>query len=328
MVIRPGDLGSVWHIALVRYRALGHARFSPPAEIGRLGRIWASGLGLSEEVAASTLPMMVDTAMPLVAGGGTAISLAALAVAFLSGFRPDVTSGCLLGAAIGLFLCLVVLPRRNFRRLHLAPVRWDELEALKGAQPTRTKEEASVPARKRSALLRVSEGLRGAAPRLPGDDLEREFLRLLQDVTDLRGFDSTTEAAVRSVVNALGEAVGSLPDPMHQNDVPSTATDAVSENDRRLARRLQVLRNDLMAELAAVRGLLPALTGEATGTTGTTGTERLAAVSTTARQVTSEAKAVLAARQDLAPELYPRLAAVYGHRAEPETERTARIEPR
>jgi hypothetical protein len=349
MEIKPQDLGARWHIAIVRHRTLGNARFSLPPHIGQLGRIWASGLELSENVAAATLPMMNDSAAPLVAAGGTGIALTAAVVSFLAGFNPEVVLGSLLIGGSGLFGCLIGVPRRNFRRLHLTPIRWDELEALKGTLPEKKQQPTSEPPRRKSKLLRVMEGLKGAAPRRPGDELEVEFLRFVQDVLDVRGLSPTAESEVRRVVRSIGEAVGSLPDPMLENDdvagmvnnaerlaeqARGESDSVVAEsllrqaeahltranaldNNRKLVRRTQVLQEELVAQVRAVRSLLPTLGDQSVSAATDFG--RLVSVAATVQSIASEASSVAQARQELAMELYPRLAPVNIHRSSTES---------
>src|SRR5689334_19892727 len=134
MQIQPQNLGTRWHIAVVRYRALGTARLQLPPHIGFLGRIWSKGSGVSPEVTAATLPMMTDQTGPLVAGFGTTVGLISLAVVTLNAFQPEVFLSTAGVAAALLYGGIVAVPRRSFRQLHGRPVRYEEIEALKGGR--------------------------------------------------------------------------------------------------------------------------------------------------------------------------------------------------
>ena len=337
MEIRPADLGTKWHIAMVRYRALGTARFTLPPKQGTLGKLWASGLNLPENIAATTLPLLSDMTLPLVAGVGTGIVLTAFVICFFAGFAPLVVLGNLIVAGAGLYAALYALPRRAFHRLHTSPIRSEELEALKGARPKRVEKTVDPPRQTKNPLLKVVDGLRGSSPRLPGDELESVFLTFVQDALAVRGLSVTAEAEIRRVILTLGEAVSALPDPMTEND---TVSDIVGDaenlteqarreqdtvvaqsllrqaeahltrahaldNNRKLLRRTQVLRDELIAQIRAVRTLLPTLGDDSI--TAATDFSRLVGVAATVQSIASEATSVAEARQELSLALYPRL---------------------
>lgn len=313
MEIKPQDLGEHWHIAVVRYRALGHARFTLPPKIGVLGRIWASGLDIPEPVAATTLPLMNDFTAPMVVGVGTGIVLTALSICTLCQFASGVIIGSVIVGGGALWGCMVVLPRRAFRRLHQTPVRSSELEALKGVQPKRQEKPEPIQ-RSKNTILKVVDGLRGIAPRAPGDELETEFLRFVQDVLDIRSVSSTTESEVRRVVHAIGEATGSLPDPMLENDSSANRVEGAEanlagkhawENHQRLLHRIDLLRDELITQIKAVRTLLPTLGEESLSSVNDF--SRLVSVATKIESIASEVSSLTEARQELALTLYPRL---------------------
>jgi hypothetical protein len=339
MTLRPKDLGNRWHVALVRYRALGTARIQEPPRLGRLGRLWSSGLDVPEETLAATLPLMADHTTPLVWGLGSASALAGVALFLLGG--PSALPVALAVVLVGLFLAVYLLPRRVVRRFHTAPVEVDELEVLKGSDVKARVEEDEKPVGFTRALQplrtlsRLFDSVRGVQPtrRTPG--LEQEFLALAQEVVELQSVSPEGEASLRDVLRKLGEAVGRVPagDARESDDVYDILGDAemlaaraqrekdsvaaasllrqaealfaraaATEQNKKTARRVRVLRDELTAQVKMVRSLLPALRGEAVATT--TELDRFTRVSETVQGIASEANSVAAAREELSQTLW------------------------
>ncbi|GAB4452458.1 MAG: hypothetical protein OHK0029_03400 [Armatimonadaceae bacterium] len=338
MQLQPKDLGDTWHIAVVRYRALGTARINTPPHIGRLGRLWASGLNLPEEVAAATLPMMADHASPLAHFAASLIVIASLVSLLIWGW------GMLLFvlpiAALLLFLVMVVLPRRTFHNFHTRPVNWEELEAVKGPAIRSRNEENELddetergfrPIRN---VIKLFQTMRGTRPGKRNDELERTFLTFAQEVVSARGFSPSTETELRGVLRAMGNTIGSLPfeDAQEADDIADVLTDAemlvaraerekdrivaesllrqaeahvsratAIENNRKLARRIRVLREEMLGQVKMVRSLLPSLK-EGAGVS--TDQNRFNTLSQNVQSIATEAVSVSAARDELARTLW------------------------
>lgn len=334
MQILPQDLGKHWHVAVVRYRAMGTARIVTHPEVGRLGRAWSRGMRADPDVLAHTLPMIADQTGPLIGGLGTLIVLAGavlLALVHLTLINALIVLGLM---ALGLYFSSVILPRRNFRRLHNRPVTWEEVEALKGS--IAPKDDLKVT-EARGPVMRLFQNLKGSAPRRPGDALEREYLGLVQDAITTQNLSQTAQAEVKRVLQSVGDAVGALPPTKTSDeealDVAGDAEmlaaralregDAVVaasllrqadanlararalENNKILARRTHILRDEMIAQVKAVRSLLPALGSDAT--MAATDFGRFASVSASVQSIASEAVSVEAAREELAQELFPEM---------------------
>lgn len=334
MQISPRELGTRWHIAVVRLRALGTARITTHPHVGRLGRLWIKGMRHDPDVLAATLPMMADHTGPLVAGMGTLIPLGGATAVFLFGIEPSVAGATIAAVATGLYGSLVAIPRRNFRRLHDKPITWEEIEALKGTIVGKD-ELKERPAR--GPIMKMFQNLKGTAPRRQGDQLEREYLSLVQDALTIQGLSGAAEVEVKRVLQSVGDAVGALPPAKTSDeeaaDVAGDAEmlaaralregDAVIaasllrqadanlararaiENNKILARRTHILRDEMIAQVRAVRSLLPALASDAA--TAATDFGRFASVSASVQSIASEAVSVEDARAELARELFPEM---------------------
>jgi hypothetical protein len=332
MQLTPHDLGTKWHIAVVRYRALGTARLHTPPQIGRLGRLWAQGLNLSEEITAATLPMVADSTMPLVNGLGTAIVLVTTAILLIT--QPSLlgVAALLTAALFGLYACIFLLPRRKFHALHNAPLRWDELEAMKGRD--RKAGEGRIELSNRP-LMRLFQSIRGTGTKPKEEELERVFLGMVQDALPLSNLSPTAETEVKRVIRALGEGIAAVPAiEADAEDVADVLADAemlaaratregdkivadsllrqadanvsrarAMENNRRLARRTRILREELTSQVRAVRSLLPHLGSDAA--TASTDFGRFATLSADVQGIANEAASVADAREELAQALRP-----------------------
>lgn len=307
--------------------------------MGRLGRLWAAGLNVPEEAIAATLPLMTDHTNPLVYGLGTASVLAGLAIFLLAG--TPALGMALLTAAIGLFFATYLLPRRIVHRLHTAPVEMDELEVLKGSDVKALVEEDEKPIgfgralQPLRTLSRLFDSVRGVQPtrRTPG--LEQEFLALAQEVVEMGPISPEGESSLRDVLRKLGEAIGRVPatDARDDEDVFDVLGDAemlaaraqhekdrvaaesllrqaeahyaratALDSNRKMARRVRFLREELMAQVKMVRSLLPALRKEAAATT--VELDRFTQVAETVSGIATEAKSVAAAREELGQALW------------------------
>ena len=192
----PQDLGARRHVALVQRRvwqASGGAysgvpqqpvpEDAPPPQLGRLGRMWAQGAGLTPEQAARALPAAGPMTLGLfwgLAGTGGGLAAFGLLVGTLAG-QPEIAA--ILGG-IGATLALpgLLTPGSFFRSLHKKPVGAADIENL---------------------LAAASGG--------QGNELERAYLNLV--LTAIRQPAATPEAEtdVRDALRALGEAIDHLP---------------------------------------------------------------------------------------------------------------------
>lgn len=331
MQLYPRDLGDKAHIAVVRFRALGTARVQTPPRVGVLGRLWKRGVSVPSNVAAATLPMLADTSLPLTTGIITFLGLGATALTFFGHVPPLPVWGT---AAAGMYGAAVAIPHFLFARLHSRPLTHQELEMMKGAA-TRRLRERERPAPK-MPLMRLFQSLKGTVPKRPGDELEQEFWTLAQSVLDTGDVSTTVDAELRGVLRALGNGIAALP-PVEPVD-SEAATDALTEAEtlaararrdsdpvvtesllrqadalveqaralesaRRLARRTEILRAELLAQTQAVRALLPSLVRDTHAAANDF--SRFASLAASVSSVAGEANSLRAAHEELAAELYP-----------------------
>lgn len=336
MQLQPKDLGKKSHIAVVRYRALGTARISMPPHLGTLGKIWSRGLKISPDVLAATLPMMADQVGPLVNAAAPGAVLAALAFFFIFGISALPVA--VVFALISLYLFLIFLPRRVVQRLHTAPVEWEELEALKGSEvKAQLPDDEKRPARPVQLLKNLSalfDSVRGIQPQRRSGELERAYFSLVQEALETRDLTLDAEAELRGVLATIGDTVGSLPaEDAIEEDVADVLGDAemlaaraqrekdeviaqsllrqadshmerarAIENNKRLARRVRILREEMLSQVKMVKSLLPAFRERAT--LATTEQDRFTHVSETVRGIAVEADSVTKAREELAQVLW------------------------
>lgn len=332
MLLRPRDLGNKWHIAVVRYRALGTARIHTPPQVGKLGKRWASGLDIPEEVAAATLPMIADTSGPAIWGMGTALALVTATLIALLSPPFFAAVGMVIAALVGIYACSVLIPRRKLHALHDAPIRWEELEALKGKERKAGEGKIELSSR---PLVRLFQSIRGAGAKPREDELERTYLAMVQDALALKNLSETAEAEVKRVIRSIGDALGAVPAlAAETDDVADVLADAemlaaratresdkviaesllrqadanvsrakAMENNRRLARRTRILREEMLAQVKAVRSLLPHLGSDAAS--AATDFNRFATLAADVQSIASEAASVADAREELAQTLRP-----------------------
>ena len=327
MRIRPHDLGTEWHIRLVRERArggssrLGGVGAPPPApRLGPLGRAWNRDLRLRPEVAAATFPSFAEETLArayVVGAGAGAIGLGA--AAWLLGDGHVFGAALALGAGgVGGWLGAVALPRAALRSLLERPVSESEIEWARGAEP-------SPALAWRRLANRLLERLGGGLPPAHGDPLHRAFLDLVQEAIRCDDVPPEAEASVRAALCDLGDAVAGLPVPVGETDeaialrqragdlaaLARTETDGVvaasllrqadallreadaKDAANRQARRVRALRSELAAQIAALRAGLSALGA------GRADAAVLARSADTVRGVAREAASLAAAREEL-----------------------------
>jgi hypothetical protein len=337
MQLQPKDLGTKWHTAIVRYRALGTARIHTPPHIGRLGRLWSTGSDVPEEVTAATLPMMADQTGPLVSGLGTIILLIGTVVGIWLMRNGSVLNLVQLLPIVlaGLFLSYIVLPRRVFRRMHAEPVNYEELDALKGIEARKEEEVEEKKKPRGLSLMRLFASVRGTHGSKRNQELERTFLSLVQDALSARDLSPSAEAELRRVLKSIGEAIGSLPpeDSDEDEELSDVVVDAEMlaaraarekdeiaaasllrqaeanltrarsmQNNKRLARRVRILRDEMLAQVKMVRSLLPTLKSDTASLATDSG--RFAAVAASVQSIATEAASVADAREELSRSLW------------------------
>jgi hypothetical protein len=337
MQLQPKDLGEKWHIAVVRYRALGTARINTPPRLGRLGNLWAKGVDASPEVIAATLPMMADQTNPLVHFAGSLTVIATIAATIA---RPDLFLLILPIALALLLVFLILLPRQIVHKMHSKPLEWEELEAVKGPlnrvrTETDEEEEAGLnplqPVRK---LLNFFQSIRGTRPGRPSDELERLFIAFVQEVVAAQGISEAHQKELRQVIRSMGNVIASIPaqDARDADEIADVLMDAemlvnraeregdkvvaesllrqadahvsrasAIQNNRKLAKRIRTLREEMLGQVKMVRSLLPALKGEAIVASDES---RFLTVSENVQGIASEASNVVAAREELAQALW------------------------
>ena len=243
MRLLPQDLGTKWHILTVRNRALGVASVwtKPVApRLGTLGKRWIKDLPVSEEVAATTLPLTADktnhVAWVFGAGLGWVFPAAALGMLgdFFSGgggaaqflLGEAITLG--LGGAYG-YATFIGLPRLHLKKLHATPVTEDELTPfLTGNVPGLPQ----VFGQMAGQLLRLLQQSPASAER---DPLEAAFLSLVRDVVRNETVPENQQDELRAAVCAIGEALCRLP-PI--SEMENTGSSILAANQRAEAQML------------------------------------------------------------------------------------------
>ncbi|MBC8139913.1 MAG: hypothetical protein H7Y38_00575 [Armatimonadetes bacterium] len=219
MRLLPQDLGTKWHILLTRHRALGVASVwtKPNApRLGTLGKRWIQDLPVSEEVAATTLPLAPDKTNGIAWGIGSCVIASVAGLAFglggdllaqgnISGFLTAEALTLGFGGAAG-YASFIGLPRMHLKKLHNTPVQEDELAPfLTGNVPGLPQ----IIGEMAGKLLRF---LNQSAPsENDRDPLEMSFLSLVRDVLRNDTVPEHQQDDLRAAVRAIGEALCRLP---------------------------------------------------------------------------------------------------------------------
>jgi len=337
MELLPEDMGAKWHVAVVRHRAYGTSvAWAKPLEprLGRLGRLWTRDMKLSDEVAAATLPMASDSTLGYTYGLGIPAAIASLLLGAISASSGDFgwTAAAAGMAAGSLYGSTVLLPRHTVRQLHKAPLKAEEVERLL------TNGIPGLPpflGELANRFFRMWN--RGVTDQQP-DSLEQAFLALVMDVLNADNVPEASRDDLRLTLRALGDAVANLPlidaEATFSLDAADLKADAemlreradretdpiVAESLRRqaeahqerarasehasvAARRVRALREELRAQIDALRTALPSF-GRATmaarpSSAGGVDTGSFARLSESIRSVAREANAVAEAEEEL-----------------------------
>jgi hypothetical protein len=312
MNIYPQDLRDRQHAYIISRRAysgagMGDAQTTgvapsnepPTPHMGRLGRLWARGSGLSDAQAAAALPAsaMVTQSVAWLPPtlGGFLTATVALVLA-KKGIIPPGEGWMVWSAATAALSYLSAVPwaRAAFRGLYRRPLSIAEIDQLL------------------------------ASSAAAGSELERAHLLLVRDAIQQPVPNGVTEE-LRAAIHALGETVDRLPPiatvPLDTDALRHEAdllrAQAMAETDRVISdslerradalerraeanqrsalvgRRSTALRAEIQAQIDALReGLAAFHTGEAD-------TASLRAASDAARSVAGEASAVAAAHAEL-----------------------------
>ena len=307
MRIVPKDLGLTWHVRFVQARdSAEKAGAEPPKpRLGVLGRFWAKGRGLDDRSAAAVVPAAsnaIGTSIGIVAGPSMAFLLMSSGILFGALRLPvELLPAYLATAALGLGSLAGGIARSRFRGLLETPISAEEVDRL---------------------LERTH------------DPMDRRFLELVRDVVRQPGAEA--EENVRTALGALAEAIQRLP-PIETAPLDTAAlreeaaqlreqaqreTDSVTaESIRRRARamlhraethehsalmvqRIEALRCEIEAQIAAMREGLVALQTQSLDAAG------FGALATSAQEVATEAVRMAAAREELdrAVEQWPAIA--------------------
>ena len=306
MDVYPQNLSSRYHTELVRRRAakgfaVPNVDEKPPApKLGMLGRFWAKGAGLTEEQAARAAPASEIGTRP--AGSLSALlgaSLSILPAIAVGASNQSLALGCAAYLALtagSAALGYGPLARRVFRRAHRAlsqneveemiarsqdPLDRAYLELVRDAVRVETAPESAEKVREAlEALGAAVEGLPAVVVELQDSDLLREQARELQGRAAAEGDAVVAESLLRQAESIEQRA-------------QSHAMSAV------VTRRATVLREEIVAKIAALRDVLAAQQ------TGVLDTKTLAALSESARSAARESLSAAAASDELERYLTP-----------------------
>ena len=315
MKLYPQDLRDRQHAVIIRRRAYGvysgaaPTQYSvlstePPApRLGRLGRLWMRGTGLTEQEAATSLPAAsVQTGpalwfLPLLAVP------AFMWAAFLSAtgnVLPGWETWGVTAAGTGatLWLSLTQLPRSVLRGLHKKPLSTSEIDALLPDAHTDVD---------RAYLGLLRDAVQQTVPpdaEIPLRDALRSLARAVDSLPPLASAPQDTNA-LRQQAQEMSARAG-----QEKNGVVAASmerqADALSRRAAALERSAQVvgrtpaLRSELLAQMEALRAGLTDFR-----TDGASDAGMLAALSEDARRVANEAGNVALARAELDTFLAP-----------------------
>lgn len=306
MELFPQNLGRDYYIEQVRRRSgkgFGESNVDDPLpkpQLGRLGRFWAKGLGLTEEQAALAAPASATGTKGVAAATvmlGTILTGLA-SVAFGAAFHNAPLGFSIFGTGVsGLWLLgYGPLAQYVFRNAH-RPLSAKEVEDMIGQCQ---------------------------------DELSKAYLQLARDAIRVE-VNEPTAATLREALSALGEAIEALPavviEPQDTTLLRSQAAELQSraateadpvisqslarqadsfeqraesqEKSALVGRRAAVLRDEIFAKIAALRD---ALAAQQTGALDATA---LTALSESARSVAKESHNAASANDELERYLTP-----------------------
>lgn len=236
--------------------------------------------------------------------------------------------GLLMGAISGT-ATILLMPRLRKKQLYETPVSESELARLR---PQRTQTTMVVP----SVLDTIFSTLLGQPlPQAPQKNtLEDAYFELLTEVQNLTVAQAEAEAELRETIRTLSDAVAALPAtaPVDADEIRDLVADAdgllyrskhepdqiVAEslhrqaeaairrarglqNAAKLARRTQILREEVYRQIGALRASLPAYTQA----TQSVATGRIQELADSVTRVAQDAASVVAAQEELVQTLAP-----------------------
>ncbi|MBC7808812.1 MAG: hypothetical protein H7145_21985 [Akkermansiaceae bacterium] len=275
----------------------------PPPKIGKLGRLWLKGSGLTEKQAATGLPAASMSTMgtvwcaPTIAGG-VALLISGISLAKHGVVEPLAISAA--ATAVLTYLSAVPWAKMAFQWCYKEPLAEGEIEQLLENENTAT-------------------------------EIEQAYLRLVRDaVRQTAEVGPETEAEVQAAIASLGEAIDRLPavsvTPVDtvalRHEAETLQADALTNPDRVIGeslerradalirradandrsglavRRTAALRAEIEAQIAALREGIATL-GTGYGTSDSATSENLQHLSESARRLAAEAVSAASARAEL-----------------------------
>ncbi|MBC8136988.1 MAG: hypothetical protein H8F28_13990 [Fibrella sp.] len=294
----------------------------PPPKMGKLGRIWAKGSGLTEKQAATGLSAASMSTLGTVwvaptTVGGLAMLISAISLAKHGNIEPLAISAALTAAVS--YLSAVPWAKMAFRWCYKEPLAEGEIEQLLENEKTAT-------------------------------ELELSYLRLVRDaVRQTAETNPETEAEVQAAIASLGEAIDRLPvvdvTPVNtaalRQEAEVLQADALINPDRVIGeslerradalvrradandrsglavRRTAALRAEIEAQIAALREGIATL-GTGYGTSDSATSENLQHLSESARRLAAEAVSAASARAELDGGVGDKWSVVGDQKSEPE----------
>jgi hypothetical protein len=246
MELRPADLGAKWYLTLVRLRAgVGPGASAPAPRLGTLGRRWARGIGVSEEVAAQTFPASRGAVLGAAYGGvlggmswlpGVVIGMGAL----FNHVELGIAAGAGTAAAIG-WLAFDFTPSRILGWLHNRPLTDAEVRRLRDVcaemHGLNGKDVGGLATLVGDRLKTLFGGQAGVPSVESAGLLEDEFLALIGEVIRTEVHTPEAEAELGNTLKLLGDAVSTLPLPAGSGT--EDATDLLVDAETLVARARQ-----------------------------------------------------------------------------------------
>jgi hypothetical protein len=297
MRIVPKDLGLAWHVRFLLARdSINKLGAEPPVpHLGVVGRLCSEGMDLDERSAAALVPAARETISYCLVPFLPALPLSIVGSVML--FIP-------LHAPIGLlpvYLGTVALAaaasgigwaRSRFRRLLEAPLSAEEVERLLEKTP------GSMD---RRFLELVRDAVRQPGSAAAEENVQEALGSLAAAIERLPPIETAPldTAALREEAQALELQAGTEPDRVTAESLERRArallySAQTHEHSALMFRRATALRNEIEAQMTAMREGLIALHAQALDAAG------FAELASSAREVATEAVRLAAAREELA----------------------------
>ncbi|MCC2668781.1 MAG: hypothetical protein K0Q72_1252 [Armatimonadetes bacterium] len=297
MRIVPKDLGLAWHVRFLQARDSPDkvGAEAPEPQLGVVGRLCSSDMGLDESSAAALVPAAKEAIsnwlVPLIPA--LPVSIVGSALLFIPLHQPIQFLPLYLGT-VGLAAAAsgIGWARARFRRLLEAPLSAEEVDRLL---------EKTSGSMDRLFLELVRDAVRQPGPAATEANLREALGSLAAAIERLPPLEAVPldTAVLRQEAQALELQAGTEPDRVTSESLERRAralrySAETHEHSALMFRRAAALRSEIESQIVAMREGLMALHARALDATG------FAELASSAREVATEAIRLAAAREELA----------------------------